>query len=353
MAPHVYCTMVLTDTYLAGARVLATALRRLDADAKLVVLATPSTLHKPTVDELYELFDNVELIEPIVRKPSAELHTLGRLDLHSTATKFHLWSLNYDTVVYLDADTLPVQTLAPLFDIEVGRDAVGAAPDAGWPDTFNAGLLVLRPDVRMFDKLSYAFHEGTSFDGADQGVLNEELKWVRLPFVYNATVSTAYEYLPAFNRFASEVRVLHFIGKVKPWDARTGDKFTEMWWQAHDATGASLTPAASPAEDSVSRSIAQALREAETPQPAYDETKVVAPPPDYWDARTHAPFTTAAPAQRTLDPPARQPAQRHEEPGPDLARLALDDSVHVFPSYGPSLVRLPFEDSQAPPERRF
>lgn len=62
--------------------------------------------------------------------------------------------------------------------------------------------------------------------GGDQGLLNSYFcnwstgsdgKTARLPFGYNVTPSTLYSYLPAFNHFKDQIRVVHFIGLNKPW----------------------------------------------------------------------------------------------------------------------------------------
>ena len=48
--------------------------------------------------------------------------------------------------MFLDADTLMIQNSDELFD----RDEFSAAPDAGWPDCFNSGVFVFRPNLNTF-----------------------------------------------------------------------------------------------------------------------------------------------------------------------------------------------------------
>ena len=73
--------------------------------------------------------------------------------------------------------------------------------------------------------------EHASFDGGDQGLLNSffnswsghskqinGLRTQRLPFTYNVTPSAFYSYVPAYVKFKSDIRVIHFIGRVKPWN---------------------------------------------------------------------------------------------------------------------------------------
>jgi len=99
--------------------------------------------------------------------------------------------------------------------------------------------------------------------GGDQGLLNAFFNdWStgptsrRIPFVYNLTFSASYSYLPAFARFADQVRVVHFIGLTKPWSCKRSPdgkvvpprvsgaeslsssdayvRFLQQWWNLHD-----------------------------------------------------------------------------------------------------------------------
>ena len=86
---------------------------------------------------------------------------------------------------------------------------------------------------------------GISFDGADQGLLNQyyaSRPWKRLSFTYNCTPSAEYQWEPAYRYHKSSIKAVHFIGKDKPW--RTGrlsirgeSTYSEMvgkWWSVHD-----------------------------------------------------------------------------------------------------------------------
>lgn len=87
-------------------------------------------------------------------------------------TKLHTFRLvQYQKVIYLDADTLVLRPLSHLFELEA---PFSAAPDAGWPDRFNSGVFVCTPDQRTFDGLIEMMSERGSWDGADQGLLNGE-----------------------------------------------------------------------------------------------------------------------------------------------------------------------------------
>lgn len=50
---------------------------------------------------------------------------------------------------------------------------LSASPDIGWPDAFNSGLLSLPPSDATFEKLLDFAVDNGSWDGADQGLLND------------------------------------------------------------------------------------------------------------------------------------------------------------------------------------
>lgn len=141
----------------------------------------------------------------------------------------------------MDADTVAVRAPDELFDLP---HAFSAAPDIGWPDIFNTGLMVLTPNMGDYYALLAMAQRGISFDGADQGLLNMHFKTTfnRLSFTYNVTPSAHYQYLPAYRHFQSSISVVHFIGHDKPWtegrDAHQGgtpyDESVGKWWSVYD-----------------------------------------------------------------------------------------------------------------------
>lgn len=151
---------------------------------------------------------------------------MGRADLATTFTKLRLWQqTQFAKIVYLDADTLPLQNLDSLFALPI-PSGLAAAPELGFPDCFNSGVLVLTPSFSTFASLHAKALKGESFDGGDQGLLNTyfEHKWERLSFLYNLEMYRTYRlYMPAINRVKGEIKVVHFIGKVKPWDLVGGE----------------------------------------------------------------------------------------------------------------------------------
>lgn len=167
---------------------------------------------------------------------------MNRLDLGATFTKVTLWRQEqFRRIVYIDADVVALRAPDELFDLPY---SFSAAPDIGWPDLFNSGVMVLSPNMGDYYALIAMAQRGISFDGADQGLLNTHFKnsYHRLPFTYNVTPSGHYQYVPAFRHFQSSINMVHFIGADKPWtqgrDAHKGggpyDELVGRWWAVYD-----------------------------------------------------------------------------------------------------------------------
>lgn len=167
---------------------------------------------------------------------------MGRADLHSTFTKITLWRLlQFRRIVFIDADVVALRAPDELFALP---HAFAAAPDIGWPDIFNSGVMLLTPNMGDYYALQAMAERGISFDGADQGLLNTYFKHTfhRLAFTYNVTPSAHYQYLPAYKHFASSISMAHFIGKEKPWSqgrsagqgSTPHDELVARWWAVYD-----------------------------------------------------------------------------------------------------------------------
>lgn len=168
---------------------------------------------------------------------------MNRADLHSAFTKINLWKqTQFRKIVYLDADVVAYRAVDELFDLP---QPFSAAPDVGWPDLFNTGVMVLTPNMGDYYAMVAMAERGISFDGADQGLLNMHFKnsYNRLSFAYNVTPSAHYSYVPAYRHFQSSINMVHFIGSEKPWAqgrsaSEKGDgPYGEMlgrWWSVYD-----------------------------------------------------------------------------------------------------------------------
>lgn len=160
-----FVTLVTTDSYAIGAQVLGRSLRKVNSRYHLICLVT-NNLSPSTLQELHNsdtsCIDEVRIVEPIDSKDKNNLELLGRPELGCTFTKLQVWKqIDLEKVLFLDSDMLVVENIDDLFE----REEISACPDAGWPDCFNSGLFVCRPNIDTFlALLSHADSHG-SFDG--------------------------------------------------------------------------------------------------------------------------------------------------------------------------------------------
>jgi glycogenin glucosyltransferase len=243
MAEQVYATLLLSDSYLPGALVLAQSLRDAGATRKLAVLVTPTTVSTEVITELRSVYDHVINVD-LIRNDSTpdNLNLMGRPDLHSAFTKIQLWKqTQFSKIVYIDADVVALRAPEELFALEA---AFSAAPDIGWPDIFNTGVMVLTPNEADYNALVNAASTGATFDGADQGLLNMYFgdKYNRISFTYNVTPSAHYQYYPAYLHFKDKISLAHFIGPDKPWatgrpagtSSNAHSELSNQWWAVYD-----------------------------------------------------------------------------------------------------------------------
>jgi glycogenin len=192
-------------------------------------------------DIVQTVYDDIISISRRINKCPANLYLMDRPDLISTFSKIELWrQTQFSRIVYIDADMVAIRAPNELLHHDADFAAV---PDIGWPDCFNSGLLVLRPNLADYYSLLALAQRGISFDGADQGLLNMHFQdWHRLSFVYNCTPSGSYQYVPAYKHFQSSISLVHFIGRDKPWTMGRDHRHTSSvygnllgrWWAAYD-----------------------------------------------------------------------------------------------------------------------
>lgn len=325
MVSQAYVTLLYNDDYLPGAITLAHALKELGTVKDLVVLITPAVTPHASAQLVSGGFSRIIEVSPLTT-PAAndkEFLTLKRPELDLSFTKIRLWQALdglYDSVVFLDADCLPIKPIDDLFSIDLLGHDLAAAPDSGWPDIFNSGVFVTKPSLATFDKLFAAVTSGKpgeiSFDGGDQGLLNQHLKWKRIPFTFNTTPSASYQYLPAYNFFKDDIKVVHFAGHTKPWKKSVSsdgiDDLVSQW------------------NDVFSRS---SLGKTAIVQPS-----LIAAPIDKWDATK-------------FNPPLDSVAEAADLPS-EAYSFGNRTAVFYYPEFGDETVQLPFE-GKVKPERVF
>ncbi|XP_042419545.1 UDP-glucuronate:xylan alpha-glucuronosyltransferase 1-like isoform X1 [Zingiber officinale] len=238
------------EQYVCGAIAAAKSIRLAGSKRDLVVLVD-KTIGEEYRRGLADAGWKVRMIRRI-RNPKAKRDAYNEWNY----SKFRLWQLSdYDKVVFIDADLLVLRNADFLFSLTelsaVGNDGT----------LFNSGVMVVEPSECMFRLLMDHVDEITSYNGGDQGYLNEIFTWWhRLPKSVN--------YLKHFGGdeqrraknerlFAADppaIYLAHYLG-LKPWrcfrdydcnwNLKSFWKFGSdaahgKWWRVHDAMPESL-----------------------------------------------------------------------------------------------------------------
>jgi len=248
MADEAWVTLATNDSYALGALVLAESLKRSGTKKQLHILVTP-TVTAPIREQLAKFYA-VSDVDVLDSRDEANLALIKRPELGVTFTKLHCWTLTqYKKAVFLDADCLVLRNSDELFEYP----ELSAAPDIGWPDIFNSGVFVFVPSQDTYHALLQHGVTQGSFDGGDQGLLNTYFNdWNskgpsnRLPFIYNMSSHVVYTYVAAYKQFAQTVKIVHFLGSIKPWhhnfdthskkltyrsDSQSPVEHIEFWWR--------------------------------------------------------------------------------------------------------------------------
>jgi alpha-N-acetylglucosamine transferase len=225
------------DRYLPGVTALGKSLDRTGTKHTKLVLVTPD-VPASARDELEQLGWQLREVLPI-ENPRPESEQFFSRFAHSFH-KLRAWSqVDFDKLVVLDADTIALQNVDELFE----RPALAAAPDFLLPDRFNSGVMVIEPSAQTFERLFDALGSVESYDGGDQGFLNNVFAdWYALPVAHRLPAGYnmhqfIYQFLHAHPSLGDlvrhEVKIIHYTVQ-KPWLARaTLAGGSEAWWDVY------------------------------------------------------------------------------------------------------------------------
>ena len=207
-------------------------------------------------------------------------------DYVSIATYYRLVMHRYlpvdvEKAIYIDADTIVVEPLQQLWDIDLeGHPVAGAPDDAGFHQArrlqlsadhryFNAGVMVF--DIARFrqmdivgDVLTAFRSKGPAIVSQDQDLLNilfeNDTKVLPLCFNAGTRIYRANPLEPSYNeeeadQAARAPAIVHFTDVKKPWHTKCTHPFTELYWDYRN-----LTPWAETASERRKRRMIQKAR---------------------------------------------------------------------------------------------
>ncbi|KAF7840089.1 UDP-glucuronate:xylan alpha-glucuronosyltransferase 1-like [Senna tora] len=233
--------------YVCGAIAAAQSIRMSGSTRDLVILVdeTISGYHRSGLEAAGWKVRTIQRI----RNPKAEKDAYNEWNY----SKFRLWQLtDYDKIIFIDADLLILKNIDFLF----GMPEITATGNNA--TLFNSGVMVVEPSNCTFELLMDHINEIESYNGGDQGYLNEIFTWWhRIPrhmnFLKHFWVGDEEEKKQMKTRlFGADppiLYVLHYLG-LKPWlcfrdyDCNwnsdifhefASDVAHERWWRVHDA----------------------------------------------------------------------------------------------------------------------
>ncbi len=139
-------------------------------------------------------------------------------------TKLHLWDMTmYETLVYLDSDTLTLRSISHLLHRNLGSKRIAVSPQTwyGRAECFNMGVFVIHPDKNEYQRLLTLQQDPSiKFDTqwAEQGFLNVVYKneWSDLGFANNALAWVSWQDHAYWSQNYAHVNIIHYAG-MKPW----------------------------------------------------------------------------------------------------------------------------------------
>lgn len=147
-----------------------------------------------------------------------------------TFDKLLLWGLTaYDKLVFLDSDMMVLSNIDDLFDKPpMSAVQAGFLLHNDW-NRLNSGLMVIKPDMEVCDRLisqlpmTIQSYNAVKSGVGDQDVINDVFpNWsneeeLHLLEGYNMFFKHLTIYHKRFGFQMKDIKVVHFIGKQKPW----------------------------------------------------------------------------------------------------------------------------------------
>lgn len=202
-----------------GARALARSLANV-SDVPLLVMCAPSADRAAMRSSGLTCIDVPDIVNP------NQLHSRNRR-FSATYGKLNAFRMTHlDRAVYLDSDMIVLRNIDELFELT----GFAAVPDHGLEheyDRFNSGMFAFEPSAELFETMLGRIHATSSYDGGDQGFLNEFfVDWQHLPHEFNVN-KRWFAHHPNLFRLET-TRVLHYVG-IKPWQHEGDSPYGELY----------------------------------------------------------------------------------------------------------------------------
>ncbi|KAG8372056.1 hypothetical protein BUALT_Bualt12G0026900 [Buddleja alternifolia] len=214
-----YVTVLHTsESYVCGAIVLAQSIIQSNSTKDLILLVDDN-ISPRSIEGLWAAGWKIKRIQRI-RSPYSKTDTYNEWNY----SKLRIWQLKqYDKLIFIDADLLVSRNMDKLF-----KYPQMTAAGNYQKHLFNSGLMLIEPSECTFKTLMKKMMVVESYNGGDQGFLNEMFSWWhRLPAKMNylKVFVDVNDHLHWINK--NRVYAVHYTG-LKPWKCL--DQETDCNW---------------------------------------------------------------------------------------------------------------------------
>ncbi|KAM7277774.1 hypothetical protein ACFE04_004908 [Oxalis oulophora] len=232
-----YATLLhSSETYVCGAVALAQSIKQQNSTKELLLF------HDESISD-----NSLKLLESAgwrlwpfsrIRSPFSKKGSYNEYNY----SKLRIWQMTkYTKFIFIDADVLVLKNLDRFFSLP----ELSAATNDG--HLFNSGLMVVEPSMCAFEKMMLKSFKLNSYNGGDQGFLNEIFTWWhRLPKKINYLKD--YKDNDDKREIPDDLFAIHYLG-IKPWmcyrdyDCNwdvverhrfASDSAHRKWWEVYD-----------------------------------------------------------------------------------------------------------------------
>lgn len=242
--------LITDENYLYYSLYLASSIKINKSNSKKVLILVNCLNQKAHLSVIASELQLTLVFAEEVTEFSTFLPELTKLDIsskrHVSITVYlkllliQYFKSQFDRVIYMDIDLLLVGDLDELCDIDLHGLPIGGIKDfrnrqlaknRQIEKYFNAGVLVIDLTHKQIDYLGEALlakvQESKNFRYQDQDIFNEVFAglWFEISNAYNYQIAFRY---PSKSENLEFLKVVHFIGPLKPWKVRLG-RYHEMW----------------------------------------------------------------------------------------------------------------------------
>lgn len=214
------------EKYILGAMKIGKALKSFQKNSIEYDIVVMELSSKPLSDAHWKALRAAGWMKCTVESIHPPKLEKTRKDLREKFAVLHVWQMEpfYERIVFVDADTYIQNPISHLFTMDLKHKALGVTRDirgGKWVDTFNSGVMVLKPSQEEFQRLLNLLWGGLEYEYvmSDQGFLNEIYKnnWHEIGFENNANLAVYAKQNEFWNRYRlQDINIIHYTMQ-KPW----------------------------------------------------------------------------------------------------------------------------------------